>query len=146
VSLPNNNNNKVTKIKRDGLKNCEAKAGHKYESKDKLEGIEKEDVRNDEASNTLEISEDTENVVNTHDNRTQEDMVADHDLEGKHTKKKKKTPWSESASELYRPSDRRLSAKRLPTFADKECHVVRVTDPFGRILGFLDRSRYFSIK
>jgi hypothetical protein len=34
-------------------------------------------------------------------------------------KKKKKTPWSESASELYRPSDRRLSAKRLPTFADK---------------------------
>jgi hypothetical protein len=25
--------------------------------------------------------------------------------------KKKKTPWSESASELYRPSDRRLSAK-----------------------------------
>jgi hypothetical protein len=26
-------------------------------------------------------------------------------------KKKKKTSWSESASELYRPSDRRLSAK-----------------------------------
>jgi hypothetical protein len=25
--------------------------------------------------------------------------------------KKTKTPWSESASELYRPSDRRLSAK-----------------------------------
>jgi hypothetical protein len=25
--------------------------------------------------------------------------------------RKKKTPWSESASELYRPSDRRLSAK-----------------------------------
>jgi hypothetical protein len=24
--------------------------------------------------------------------------------------KKKKTPWSETASELYRPSDRRLSA------------------------------------
>jgi hypothetical protein len=24
--------------------------------------------------------------------------------------------------------------------------VVSVTDPFGRILGFLDRSRYFSIK
>jgi hypothetical protein len=29
---------------------------------------------------------------------------------------KKKTPWSESASELYRPSDRRLSTKWLPTF------------------------------
>jgi hypothetical protein len=29
----------------------------------------------------------------------------------------KKTPWPESASELYRPSDRRLSAKLVPTFA-----------------------------
>jgi hypothetical protein len=26
------------------------------------------------------------------------------------------TPWPESASELYRPSDRRLSAKLVPTF------------------------------
>jgi hypothetical protein len=43
--------------------------------------------------------------------------------------KKKKTPWSESASELYRPSDRLLSAKWLPTFADRGCHVVSVTDP-----------------
>jgi hypothetical protein len=58
----------------------------------------------------------------------------------------KKTPWSESASELYRPSDRRLSAKWLPTFADRGCHVVSMTDPYGRILGFLDRSRFFSIK
>jgi hypothetical protein len=58
----------------------------------------------------------------------------------------KKTPWFESASGLYRPSDRRLSAKWLPTFADRGCHVVGVTDPYGRILGFLDRSRYFSIK
>jgi hypothetical protein len=33
-----------------------------------------------------------------------------------------------------------------PTFADKGCHVVSVTDPYGRILGFLDRRRYFSIK
>jgi hypothetical protein len=56
------------------------------------------------------------------------------------------SPWSESASELYLPSDRRLLAKWLPTFADGGCHVVRVTDPYGRILGFLDRSRYFSIK
>jgi hypothetical protein len=46
----------------------------------------------------------------------------------------KKTPWSESASELYRPSDRRLSAKRLPTCADRGCHVISVTDPSGRIL------------
>jgi hypothetical protein len=28
-----------------------------------------------------------------------------------HKQKQKQTPWSESASELYRPSDRRLSAK-----------------------------------
>jgi hypothetical protein len=26
------------------------------------------------------------------------------------------------------------------------CHVVSVTDPYGRILGFIDKSRYFSIK
>jgi hypothetical protein len=28
-------------------------------------------------------------------------------------------------------------------FADRGCHVVSVMDPYGRILGFLDRSRYF---
>jgi hypothetical protein len=31
-------------------------------------------------------------------------------------------------------------------FADRGCHVVSVTDPYGIILGFLDRSRYVSIK
>jgi hypothetical protein len=31
-------------------------------------------------------------------------------------------------------------------FADKEWHMVSVTDPYGRILDFLDKSRYFSIK
>jgi hypothetical protein len=59
---------------------------------------------------------------------------------------KQKTPWSESAGELYRPSDSRLSAKWLSTFADKGCHMVSVTDPYGRILDFLGRNRYFSIK
>jgi hypothetical protein len=58
----------------------------------------------------------------------------------------KQTPWSESTGELYRLSDRCFSAKWLPTFADKGCHLVSVTDPYGRILGFPDRSRYFSIK
>jgi hypothetical protein len=48
----------------------------------------------------------------------------------------KKTPWSESASELCRPSDRRLSAKRLPTCADRGCHVASVADPSGRISRF----------
>jgi hypothetical protein len=66
------------------------------------------------------------------------------DLASVHTNKQ--TPWPESASELYQPSDRRFSAKWLPTFADKGCHVDSVTDPYGRIFGFLDRSRYFSIK
>jgi hypothetical protein len=58
-------------------------------------------------------------------------------------KVKKKTPWPESASELYRPSDRCLSAKLVPTFADRGCHVVNVTDLYGRNIGFLDLSRYF---
>jgi hypothetical protein len=49
--------------------------------------------------------------------------------------------WLYSRSELYSPSDRRLTAKLLLTFADKGCHVVSVTDPYGRYLGFLDRSR-----
>jgi hypothetical protein len=33
--------------------------------------------------------------------------------------KLKETPWSESASEPYRLNDRRLSAKLVPTFADR---------------------------
>jgi hypothetical protein len=53
------------------------------------------------------------------------------------------TPWPESASELYWPSDRRLSAKLVPTFVDRGCHVVSVTYLYGRILNFLDRSHYF---
>jgi hypothetical protein len=28
-------------------------------------------------------------------------------------------------------------------FADRECHMVSVTDPYGRNLGFVDRNRYF---
>jgi CBS-domain-containing membrane protein len=55
----------------------------------------------------------------------------------------KQTPWPQSANELYRPSDRSLSTELVPTFADKGCRVVNVTDPYGRILGFLDQSHYF---
>jgi hypothetical protein len=56
-----------------------------------------------------------------------------------------KTPWPESVRELYRPNDRRLSAKLVQAFADRGYHVVSVTNPYGhgRILGFLDRSRYY---
>jgi hypothetical protein len=42
---------------------------------------------------------------------------------------KQKTPLLESTSGPYRPSDRRLLAKLVPTFADRGCHVVSVTDP-----------------
>jgi hypothetical protein len=51
---------------------------------------------------------------------------------------KKKALWPESASELYRWRDRRFSAKLVPTFEDRGCHMVSVTDPHSRILGFLD--------
>jgi hypothetical protein len=41
-----------------------------------------------------------------------------------------KTPWPESACELYRLSDRRLLVKLVPTSADKGCRMVSATDPF----------------
>jgi hypothetical protein len=56
---------------------------------------------------------------------------------------KKQTLWPESASKLYRPSDRRLSAKSVSTFAERGCRVVSTTDPHGCILGFLDRNCYY---
>jgi hypothetical protein len=52
------------------------------------------------------------------------------------------SPWPQSASELYRLSDRRLM-ELVPPFVDRRCRVVSVTDPYDRILGFPDRSRYF---
>jgi hypothetical protein len=46
--------------------------------------------------------------------------------------------------ELYRPSDRRLSAKLVPTLADRGCRVVSATKPPQLLISvFLDRSRYF---
>jgi hypothetical protein len=47
--------------------------------------------------------------------------------------------YTDRATAACRPSD-------LPIFADRGYHVVSVTDTYGRILGFLDRSRYFSMK
>jgi hypothetical protein len=46
------------------------------------------------------------------------------------------TPWPESASELYRPSDCRFSTNLMPNFTDRH-HVVNVTDPYSRIFWFL---------
>jgi hypothetical protein len=51
-----------------------------------------------------------------------------------------KTPWLQSASELYRTSDRRLSANLVLTFADRGCRVVSATYPYNNIIGFLDRN------
>jgi hypothetical protein len=56
---------------------------------------------------------------------------------------KDRAQLSESTNELYRLSDRLFSAKLVQNFADRGCHVVSVTDPYGRILGFLDRNHYF---
>jgi hypothetical protein len=39
-----------------------------------------------------------------------------------------------------------LVSEVIANFEDRGCHVVSVKNPYGRILGFLDRSRYFSIK
>jgi hypothetical protein len=54
--------------------------------------------------------------------------------------KNKKTPIPQSASELYRPIDRHLSEVCANLCG---CCVVSATDPYGRIIGFLDRNRYF---
>jgi hypothetical protein len=43
----------------------------------------------------------------------------------------------------YTDSATALVGEVNTTFADRGCHVVRVTDPYDRILGFLDRKRYF---
>jgi hypothetical protein len=46
-------------------------------------------------------------------------------------------------SELYRQTDRHLSETLVLICVDRRYQVVSVTEPCGRILGFLDRSRQF---
>jgi hypothetical protein len=43
------------------------------------------------------------------------------------------------------PTERPPSVSEVSAnfFADRGCHVVTVTNPYGRILAFLDRSRYY---
>jgi hypothetical protein len=46
------------------------------------------------------------------------------------------TPWPQSASELYRPSSRPLSAKLVPTFADRgvpRVHLGGSLRPYSRL-------------
>jgi hypothetical protein len=47
----------------------------------------------------------------------------------------KQTPWPDPRAKY---TDRATAACRRSW-----CHATSVTDPYGRILGFLDRSRYF---
>jgi hypothetical protein len=47
--------------------------------------------------------------------------------------------YTDRATTACRRSDSQL-------FADRGCHVVSVTNLYGRILDFLDSSRYFYIK
>jgi hypothetical protein len=58
------------------------------------------------------------------------------------TKKKKIKKNLRGLSPQANYTDRRLSAKLVPTFADRGCHVVSAPNPHGRILGFLDPNRY----
>jgi hypothetical protein len=42
--------------------------------------------------------------------------------------------------------ERTIPTERPPLIGEVIANAVSMTDPYGRILGFLDRSRYFSIK
>jgi hypothetical protein len=44
------------------------------------------------------------------------------------------------------PSVQVSAGKVIANFCGRGCHVVSVTDPYSRILDFLDRSHYVSIK
>jgi hypothetical protein len=72
--------------------------------------------------------------------------IPHHALTKQHTElqtNKQTNSWPRCAGELYRPRGRSLSANLVPIFAGRGCRVVSVTDPYGRILGFVYRSRYF---
>jgi hypothetical protein len=51
--------------------------------------------------------------------------------------------FSPQANYIEWESDRRLSAKLVPTFADREVSSGQSDGAHGRILGSLDRSRYY---
>jgi hypothetical protein len=60
------------------------------------------------------------------------------------SQKKKKKKYIKQNKKLHGVSLRanytdRLSAKLVPTFPDRGCHVVSMTDPYIHILGFLDQ-------
>jgi hypothetical protein len=76
-----------------------------------------------------------------------EDSYRDvHHLSSWTFKQKQQTPWPESVSEIYRPSDRRLSAKLVPTSADRGCHVVSMWIPTAIFSDFKTGVPTFSSK
>jgi hypothetical protein len=52
----------------------------------------------------------------------------------------------QSANELYRPSDRHLSAKLVPTIADRGVSRSQRAWSLTAVSGLLDRSRYFFLQ
>jgi CBS-domain-containing membrane protein len=44
---------------------------------------------------------------------------------------------------VARVRERTIATELVPTFADRGCHVVSATDPYGRIHGFLYQTRCF---
>jgi hypothetical protein len=55
-------------------------------------------------------------------------MSRHRNLENVHKTKLKLNPVGWVRERLYRLSNRRLSPKLMPTFEDRECHVVSVMD------------------
>jgi hypothetical protein len=72
-------------------------------------------------------------------------LSAENNPTGLNKLKTKQTPWTESASELYRQSDHRLSAKLVPTFTDRYC-VSSAADPYGRNPSFYTAAATFPFK
>jgi hypothetical protein len=62
------------------------------------------------------------------------------------TYEKKTTPWLLVRKRTIRPSYRRLSAKLVPTIAERGSRGQRNGSPRLLNIGFLDRSRYFFIQ
>jgi hypothetical protein len=83
------------------------------------------------------------NVPNKEINKSLADEQINKLNKSEHTNEKKQTPWLEIVRELYRQSDRRLSVKLVSNLRIEGCRVVSVADSYGRVLNFIDRSRYF---
>jgi hypothetical protein len=55
------------------------------------------------------------------------------------TEREKKTPWPQSQASYTDRATAACQRSWCQLFADRGFHVVSVTNPYGRILGFIDR-------